>query len=478
MTVDRDRLPVIVGVGQAVVREFAAAVDDLPTPTTLAVDASRAALADTGVTGIEKHIDTLAFVRIIGDSIASRPNPLGRCDNLPRAVARDIGADPALAIYTILGGQVPQHAVSEASARIAAGQSEVVLLTGAEAIGTMKHAIRHKLEVDWNDHLTGTLEDRGPGPDVVTPYEVANGVGFAPQVYGVFENAWRHQQGLSKTEHRRRTSELFAGFSKVAANNPYAQFPTERDVDFLATPSYDNYDVADPYLKWHVAQDAVNQGAAVILTSAGKASELGVPESQWVYPLAGADATDKMVSARPSLRSSAAMAAVLEHTLAEARTTIDDVAHLDLYSCFPCAVQFACDALGIDAFSRQLTQTGGLPFFGGPGNNYVMHAIASMVETLRADPGSVGLVLANGGFTSKESAGLYSTQANPDWQPVDNTLVQGRIDAVADVPVVDASAGGTIESYSVVYNKAQPFLGFAFCRTEDGGRFLARNPDQ
>jgi acetyl-CoA C-acetyltransferase len=269
--------------------------------------------------------------------------------------------------------------------------------------------------------------------------------------------------------------ELFAGFSKVAAANPYAQFPTARDADFLATPSHDNYDVADPYLKWHVAQDAVNQGAAVILTSAGKAREMGVPEDQWVYPLAGADAGDKVVSARQSLTASAAMAAVLAHTLDEAHTTIADVAHLDLYSCFPCAVQFACDALGIDPFSRQLTQTGGLPFFGGPGNNYVMHAIAAMVETLRAEPGSVGLVLANGGFTSKESAGLYSTRANADWRPVDNTTVQASIDNTPDVPVVDASGGGTIESYSVVYNKAQPFLGYAFCRTEDGGRFLARS---
>jgi acetyl-CoA C-acetyltransferase len=168
------------------------------------------------------------------------------------------------------------------------------------------------------------------------------------------------------------------------------------------------------------------------------------------------------------------MAAVLKRTMDLGQTGIQDIEHLDLYSCFPCAVQFACDAMQLDPFSRQLTQTGGLPFFGGAGNNYSMHAIASIVEKLRADPGSKGLVLANGGFLSKESAGLYSTTPNTDWQPVDNVAIQAGIDDAANVPRADASEGGTIESYSVVYTKAKLFLGYAFCRTKDGGRFLAR----
>ena len=66
--------------------------------------------------------------------------------------------------------------------------------------------------------------------------------------------------------------------------------------------------------------------------------------------------------------------------------------------------------LGIAADDpRPLTVTGGLPYFGGPGNNYVTHSIASMVETLRADPGSLGLVTANGWYVTKHSIGIYST---------------------------------------------------------------------
>lgn len=467
-------LPVIIGVGQSVVRALSTSPEELPTPTSLAVTACKSALLDTGVQHLEQHIDTLAFVRLISDSVPSRPSSVGRCDNLPRSVSGLIGANPKHAIYSIVGGQVPQQLINEACQRIATNESEVVLLTGAEAIGASRHAIRNGLEIDWNEHVAGEQVDRGLGVDLVSDYEVVNGMGFPPQVYGAFENAWRYEHGLNKIKHRERMSRLFAAFSDVAALHPYAQFPKRLDVEFLATPSYENYDVADPYLKWHVAQDAVNQGAAVILTSVGKARELGVPSDRWVYPISGADAQDKNVSLRQSLTRSDAMAAVLKRTMDLGQTDIRDIEHLDLYSCFPCAVQFACDAVNLDPFSRQLTQTGGLPFFGGAGNNYSMHAIASIVEKLRVDPGSTGLVLANGGFLSKESAGLYATTPNPDWQPVDNAEIQASIDNSPEVPRADASNGGTIESYSVVYAKAQLFIGYVFCRTKDGGRFMAR----
>jgi acetyl-CoA C-acetyltransferase len=467
-------LPVIVGVGQSLVRELSMSPEELPSPTSLAVEACQTALLDTGIGKLEKHIDCVAVVRLIADSIASRPSPIGRCDNLPRSISQKIGANPVHAIYSVVGGQAPQQLVNEACQRIVLNQSEVVLLTGAEAIGASRHAIRRGLDLDWSEQVEGEQEDRGIGAELSSTYEVTNGMGFPPQVYGAFEKAWGYERGLSKAENRLRMSQLFERFAEVASNHPYAQFPLPRDASFLATPSHDNYDVADPYLKWHVAQDAVNQGAAVILTSVGKARELGISSDRWVFPLAGADAQDKMVSVRQSLTRSDAMAAVLEQTMHLGKTNIGDIEHLDLYSCFPCAVQFACDAMGLDSFSRQLTQTGGLPFFGGAGNNYSMHAIASMVETLRADPGSTGLVLANGGYLSKESTGLYSTAPNLNWQPVDNTALQARIDDLPEVPIVDASAGAVIESYSVVYNKAKPFLGYAFCRTSDGGRFLAR----
>ncbi|MFK7913262.1 MAG: hypothetical protein AB8B93_05065 [Pseudomonadales bacterium] len=474
-------LPIVVGVGQSVVRELASEADALPTPQSLAIDAAHQALADAHATGgaraLAQAIDTLAFVRINNDSMP-RPSPLGRCDNLPRAVAAGLGANPAQAIYSIVGGQSPQQLVNEFAGKLGTGDCQMVLLTGAEAIATQKHIARAQLDISWEQSVPGTLEDRGQGPKLFDDYEIANGVGMPPQVYGAFENAWRHERGATKAEHTARMAALWAPFSEVAAGHPYAQFPTQRSEAFLATRSDANYPIADPYLKWFVAQDAVNQGAALLLTTVGKAQALGIPQERWVYCLEGADAQDKTVSRRPSLSQSAAMSAVLDATLGGLYVQPGDIGHFELYSCFPCAVQFACDAMGVDPMADQgpgrLTQTGGLPFFGGAGNNYSMHGIATMVETLRNDRGSLGLVLANGGFASKESAGLYSTTANLHWRPVENTTVQARIDLEAQVPRAEPGSTGTIETYGVVYARAEPFLGYAMIRTDSGARMMAR----
>lgn len=466
-----NRMPVLVGVGQQVVRDVDLA--NPPSPLSLSVDACRAALADTGGSGVAQAIDTLAFVRLNSDSIPTRSGPFGVYGNLPRLVGQQIGAEPATAILSVVGGQSPQQLVNEMSNRIAAGTADVVLLTGSEAIGTMKAAVRAGEKLHWDATAEGQLEDRGTGPSLVVPEELAGGMGFPPQVYGAFEHAWRGRRGMSIAAHAKHMAKLFAPFTEVASQNPYAQFPHARSADFLSTQSSENYPVADPYLKWHVAQDAVNQGAALILTYEDKARELGIPQEQWVYLHGGADAQDKLVTRRPALHESAAMQAVLDAALAQSGGSIADIDHLELYSCFPCAVQYACDALGIDSASRQLTQTGGLPFFGGAGNNYSMHGIASMIETLRADPGSRGLVLANGGFLSKESAGIYSTARPADYSAVDSTAAQAGIDEVADVEQAEAPTRGTVEAYSVLYQRREPLFAYAFMR--DGNkRFLAR----
>lgn len=469
-----DSQPVLVGVGQTVVRELGNDAASLPSHIDLAADACSAALTDTGVSDIARHIDTLALVRFNINSVRSDPPPFASYSNPPRSVAKRVGANPARAIYSVVGGQSPQQLVNEYASKIAAGEAECVMLTGAEAIGAMKHAARNQLPIDWSEQVEGQLDDRGEGAMLLAPHEIANGLGMPPQVYGAFENAWRIERGISKADHRFAMAELFAPFTKVAAANPYAQFPTERSVDFLASKSDENYDVADPYFKWFVAQDAVNQGAALLLMSVGKAKALGIDSSRWVFPRSGADATDRLVVERPSVARSDAMRATLEHSLAAANASASELAHLEIYSCFPIAVRFACDAMGIDPASRQLTQTGGLPFFGGAGNNYSMHGIASMVETLRADPGSLGLVLANGGFASKESVGIYSTDPGSGWQPADPAAVTRDVHAQPAIPWGDAAQGGVLETYGVFYARRSPLIGFAMMRGDDGSRFMAR----
>jgi acetyl-CoA C-acetyltransferase len=228
-----------------------------------------------------------------------------------------------------------------------------------------------------------------------------------------------------------------------------------------------------------VAQDAVNQGAAVILTSEAEADRLGIAAERRVYLHGYADAHDAMPSERGDLSRSVAMEATLKLALASSGLTTANIAHFDLYSCFPVAVLLAAEALGIDwqadpDGAAKLTVTGGLPFFGGAGNNYSMHAIATMVERLRADPDRFGLVLANGGFLSKEAVGVYSARPPAHWQPVSSAGIQADIDALPAPRLLSEDCTGHVESYSVVYAKGVPTRGYAFIRTSDGARALAR----
>jgi acetyl-CoA C-acetyltransferase len=160
----------------------------------------------------------------------------------------------------------------------------------------------------------------------------------------------------------------------------------------------------------------------------------------------------------------------------------DEIDHFDLYSCFPAIVQIARDALGLRPDDpRPLTVTGGLPYFGGAGNNYTMHAIATMVERLRDAPGSMGLVTANGWYITKHSLGIYST-ARPEetFACPDSAILQQKIDAFEHPLLSTNPAGpGTVETYTVLFGRdGNPETGLVIGRLKDGGRFIAHTESE
>ena len=470
MTVD-PRTPVLVGVGQVTVHWDG--TGPAPDPAGLRRDAAHAALLDGGGPALTAAVDRIVVVRTMLDSVPGTPQPFGRCANPPATLAADLGITGATAIYSVVGGDQPQALVNEAAAAIFAGEARTVLLAGAEATAAAKTAARHGQTLDWSRSVDAPMDDRGLGAQLLSGYEIANGLGAPTQTYPAFEHALRARLGLSREDHVALMSELWAGFSVVAAANPYAQFPQARTAAFLAAPGADNYPVADPYLKWHVAQDAVNQGAAVVLTSEGEADRLGIAPAQRVYLHGHAKAAEPLVGERADLSRSPAMTHALALALAASDKAAADIAYFDLYSCFPCAVLLAAEALGLDWRTVPATVTGGLPFFGGAGNNYSMHAIATMAERLRADPGSFGLVLANGGFLSKEAAGVYSTTAPRVWRPVSSAAVQAVIDAVPKPVLLARDSDATVETYTVTYAKGVPARGYVIAAA-DGGRIIAR----
>ncbi|MFK7907480.1 MAG: enoyl-CoA hydratase-related protein, partial [Chitinophagales bacterium] len=268
--------------------------------------------------------------------------------------------------------------------------------------------------------------------------------------------------------------------SKVAAKNPYAVDQTEYDAETLITPSKRNPLILTPYTKKLIAKDRVNQGAAILMTTVGKAKELGIDQSKWVFLHGYANTKERVLLERASLGQSVGMEQALLGALENAGKKISAIQHIDMYSCFPIVVSEGKRILGIkDKDSRPMTQTGGLPFFGGPGNNYSMHAIASLVENLRKDKGSFGLIYANGGWMSKHATGIYSTQAiEGEWQTQDSTPFQNKVDETPKIEIDRNPEGEAIlETYTIHYFKGFPIKAIIIGRLkETNQRFYATTP--
>jgi acetyl-CoA C-acetyltransferase len=474
---------VIAGVGQASERIGEPGYRGR-SPVDLAADAARAAIADS-ITGsgtdagtVTRAIGTVAGIRQFENSFPGARPPLGCSDNYPRSVAGRLGADPARAILEVTGGQGPQHLVSEFAAAIAAGTTrEPVLLFGAEAISTIAHLAKADgPRPDFTEHADGSLEDRGLGLEgMFSPHLVAHGLTDATTQFALFENARRARLGLTRAQYAARMGALFEPFSAVAAGNPHAAAPTERSAAELVAPAGKNRVIADPYPRYVVARDKVNQGAAVLLMPVAEARRLGVPEDRWVFLHGHADLREKDLMERADLSASPAAVLAARHALEVAGVTAGDLAAIDLYSCFPVPVFNVSEGLGLAPDDpRGLTVTGGLPFFGGPGNNYAMHSIAETVARARRSPGSFGFVGALGGVMTKYSAGVYST-APAEWVPDRSAELQARIDGQAPVPeAVEADGWATVETFTVTPGRDGGRAGIVIGRLDaDGRRFIA-----
>ncbi len=377
-----------------------------------------------------------------------------------------------------MGGQGPQHLVNEFAHAIAAGEMQFALLCGAEAISTVRDLATKGEKRDWSETIGGELEDRGYGVEkLIAPELNTHGAVTPMTFYAMFENARRAKLGLGREAYALEMGKLFAPFTRVAAKNPHAMSQEKFSAEDLATVTPRNRLVADPFPRRMVARDQANQGAAVLLTSVGKARELGVPEDRWIYLHGGADVAERTPLERADISAYRAAGAASRRALDVAGVKTADIAAFDLYSCFPIAVFDVRDELGIAPNDpRPLTVTGGLPFFGGAGNNYSMHAIASMVRLLRDKPGTYGFVGANGGFLSKYSVGVYSTK--PGWHPFSSKALQAEIDAwPAPAAAAENEMSGTVETYTIDYSREQP-RGIIVARTTTDARFAAMtDPD-
>jgi len=477
----RDDTPVLIGAGQFTYRGEAG---NSPSPLELLKVAAERAVLDAGLKGsVLADLDALAVVAFSIDAPGGLSKlPLPRLADPPASLARAVSASPAWSVYTETGGNSPQQAVNVVCERIANGESDFALVTGAEFLGSLMKRMKGGLGFEgWGDDLTSTPQRIGDPRPGVTKQEGAHGLGYPVNTYPLFENALRARDGRSLADHQKQLGEFFAPFTKVAAANPHAWFPVERSAEELVTVTDRNRMVGYPYPKYLNAIMEVDQSAAVLIASVAKARELGVPEDKWIFLHGCADASDLWYPLeRQDYHSSPAMRLTGERALEMAGIGVEDLDVIDLYSCFPSAVRIGAEEIGLALDDpRGLTITGGLPYFGGPGNNYALHAIAEMVGKLRERPGAYGLSTANGWFLTKQSVGIYSTRpVEGKWERQPPSVLQAQIDALPHPEIVEKPQGpATIETYAVVHGREGVRMGIVIGRDAEGRRFVAQTPD-
>ncbi|MEU0498962.1 acetyl-CoA acetyltransferase [Mycobacterium sp. NPDC006124] len=458
------RTPVLVAYGQVNQHDSDPSVE----PVDLMERAARAAAAPR----LLEAVDSVRIVNLLS----------WRYRNPGLLLARRIGATRADGRYTAIGGNVPQSLVNQACLDITSGDVDTVLIAGAETWRTRTKVRAAGGKLDYTKQDDSVPVPQGGDEEFVLagPVELRIHLDRPSYVYPMFEQALRISAGESPEAHRRRIGELWAGFSTVAQGNPHAWNRTVVGAEEIAEPSASNRMISWPYTKLMNSNNMVDQGAVLILTSVQKAQELQIPTDRWVFPYAGTDAHDTyLIAERADLDRSPAIRIAGGRALELAGKGVDDMDFVDLYSCFPSAVQVAARELGLPLDGdRPLTVTGGLTFAGGPWNNYVTHSIATMAEHLVASPGALGLITANGGYLTKHSFGVYGTEPPSGefrWEDV-----QSAVDAEPTRVAEDHWEGvGTVESWTTpVSRDGAAEKVFLAVRTPSDSRALAVITDE
>jgi acetyl-CoA C-acetyltransferase len=460
---DRSRVPVIVGVAQHVVRERTPTQLD---PLAMMADAGRAALRDARARA-PMAVDTLYIVHC-----ASRPLAAPA-----QALSQLLDIHPTECGYSAIGATAPQWYVARAADRIERGETRWALVCGAEAFYT--HASLPNLGQSFGEYFdpgsAARLRERYVG-DIrapVTRMEFQYGLVLPIHMYGLIENDLRARSGLSLDQHRLEIAEFVARSSRVAGGHPYAHRPQVLAAADVAAVGPDNRMVSFPYVKRMCSNLAVNQAAALVVTSWASARDAGVPDDQIVFVRGTGAAEDAFyVTERPRISASPSVVEAVRQATEQACTSLDEIAHFDLYSCFPCAPRIVMDMLGIRSDDpRAMTVTGGMSVFGGPGNNYTTHAIATMVERLRREPSALGLVHALSWYLSKHAVGVYG--ATPPEQPRPRAAPPVSYPQLA--PIAEPSGPCRVESYVLGYSRdGAPDFATVVGRDRESRRFLAR----
>jgi acetyl-CoA C-acetyltransferase len=437
------RAPCVIGVARRTWHPEDVGEPGAPEPLEMWEQVARAAAADAGAPHAITALDGLNVVYC----------QTWQYDDAVARLAERLGADPKQRCYSGIGGTQGQQLVDATAKRMLAGEQDLALFVSAEALAT-RRAFKQRGE---RAAYSFPPADKRPFPWEAPPHpaEVAHEVFQAWLTFAIFENARRGHFGTDLEHYRTEIARMMAPMSQVAAANPDAWFRVGRTAEELVTVCPDNRMVGYPYTKYEIAVMDVDMAAAVLVATHARADALGVPRGRRVYLRGWGHAKDPVpVAAHPDMWRSPAMRVASAAALDCAGVGLDDVAHLDLYSCFGSSLHFACDALGLSPFDgRGLTVTGGLPYHGGPGSGYLVHAIAKMADVLRADPDSFGLVSGVGMHMTKHVYGIYSTAPGPLVPPEEGAADHALAETPEPDVVAEHDGDATVLAYSVVHGR-------------------------
>lgn len=456
--------PVLVGVGLVMQRETQ--LKQMREPLALMIDAAVAAGADCGVPDLLQRIDQIAV-------------PVGRWRyrNPGKHIGAGIGVAKARSI-SALPGVSQQTLLSDSCSAINNGEIRCALVVGGEAGFRLQQAkvAGVKLEDTASDDLADVVMK--PHAEMLPEYEQRTGLGQMPVgYYAIIDSALRYAQGLGVAQHRDRIAARYSRFSEIACANPHAWSRIQHSAAEIRDASDGNPMLAFPYTKLHNAQWNVDQASALLLCSVSLAKELGIDPALWVYPQVFTEANHMLnITARGELHRCMGAEFAAKAAYDKAECGPGDLEFLELYSCFPVAVEAYARALSITD-TMDCSFTGAMPFAGGPFNSFVLHAIAQMAHCIRRKPHSRGMVTTVSGILTKQGFGIWASEPNPNgYQCVDVTAAVAAATDEREV-VTDYCGKGTVAGYTVLHNRAGRHRGVAVVELPDGRRTIAASED-
>ncbi|MCC6197585.1 MAG: acetyl-CoA acetyltransferase [Burkholderiales bacterium] len=428
------------------------------------------AVRNAGADALPEPAALLAGVHRIGV-----PKGRWRYRNPGGELARAIGADHAVSLLASVG-VLQQTLIGDACRAIVEGDADTTLVVGGDTGYRILRAQIQGARAHERQQDDAPLISLAPKDELLHPAELRAGIKMPVGLYAIMESAYRARNRWSVDEHRDRLAAMYGRFSEIAAENPAAWNRRRIDPDTIRNASERNPMQAFPYTKLHCSTWNVDQAGALLFCSAKRADDLGIPLEKRIYPVASTESNDMAaVTSRGDLAACPGARIAARAALDAGDLSLSDVELVDLYTCFPVAVEAYAAEIGLP-LSRDLTVTGSMAFAGGPYNNYVIQATCRIAELLRQGRGRHGLVSSVSGVLTKQAFGVWSRE------PARNGFVLRDVSedvnrATKTVPIVELATGdAAIAGYTVLYERGEPRRGVAVVDAV-GGRAIVQSKD-